>query len=188
MRPAPRRVWPAGGGGILDRSDRVSEILDIPRSCRAPGAVDTTHQQVMRFMRRRRADQSIDEYIVEYGLLCPKTGISAESKMEMGAGLTDQFIPKSGMDVAALCRHPRLQGGRYAQNVWIGRERQSTGRSMYRRGCGAPRARWELGCLGGVQGGGKNKGRIRNRRSSRGGRGQGGWWGIKWFLSQNGPA
>ena len=57
MRPAPRQACLAAGGDIPDRADGVSKILDILRTYSAPEAVDAIHQQVMRFMRFRRADQ-----------------------------------------------------------------------------------------------------------------------------------
>ena len=53
---APRQVCLAEG------SDGVAKILGIPRNYFAPEAADAIHQRVMRYMRLRRTDQSIDEY------------------------------------------------------------------------------------------------------------------------------
>ena len=79
MRPARRQVCIAGGSDISDHSDGGSKLSDILRNCFAPEAVGAIRQQVMRFTRFRRTDQSIDEYIAEYDLLCWK----AERKMGM---------------------------------------------------------------------------------------------------------
>ena len=110
-QPAPRQVCLAEGGDILDHSDGVSGILDVLRNCLAPEAVDAIRQQVMRYARCRRADQSIGEYVVEFDLLRRR----AESKMEMGAGSPDQFVSILRMDNAALARHEGSLGvaGRY---------------------------------------------------------------------------
>ena len=52
-------------------------------------------------MRYRRTGESVNEYIVEFDLLCRK----AEPKVVMGAGFPEQFIPISCMGNAALFRH-----------------------------------------------------------------------------------
>ena len=62
-------------------------ILGIPRKYFAPGAAAAVYLQVMRHVQLRRADQSVDEFIVEFGLLQKQ----AESKMGMGTGLRGQF-------------------------------------------------------------------------------------------------
>ena len=66
MRPVPRQVCLAEGSDISGRSDGVAGISDIPGNYFAPEAADSIHQQVVRFSRIRRTDQSIDEYIVEF--------------------------------------------------------------------------------------------------------------------------
>ena len=70
------------------RSDGDAAILGILRNYFAPEAAYAIHQQVTRFVRCTRADQSIDASMVEYDLLWRK----AESNMEMGAGFPDQFV------------------------------------------------------------------------------------------------
>ena len=102
-QPAPRQVCLAESSDFLDSSDGVSKILDILRNYFAPEAVDAIHQRVMRFMRFRRTDQSIDEYIAKFDLLSRK----AESKMEMGAGSPEQFVSILRMGDAALSRHEK---------------------------------------------------------------------------------
>ena len=88
MAPAPRQVCVTEGSDISDHSDRVAKILEILRNYFAPEAVDAIHQQVMRFTRFRRTDQSIDEYTAGFDLLCWK----AESNVEMGAGFPEKFV------------------------------------------------------------------------------------------------
>ena len=73
----------------MDHRDGVTRVLEILRGYFAPEAADAIRQQVMRFMNYRRSDQSIDEHLAGYDL--PRT--RAEPKMEMGAGLSDQFAP-----------------------------------------------------------------------------------------------
>ena len=102
-QPVPRQVCLAEGSDILDHSDGVAEILNILRNYFAPEAVGAIHQQLMRFMRFRRTDQSVDENIAEYDLLRQK----AEPEMEMGAGFPEQFASKLNMDNAALSRHEK---------------------------------------------------------------------------------
>ena len=102
-QPAPRPECLAEGGDILDHGDGVSKISEPLRSYHAPEAVDEIRQQVMRFMRFRRADQSIRENIAEFDLLRGK----AEPQMEMGAGFPDQFASKLRMADAAQCRQEK---------------------------------------------------------------------------------
>ena len=98
MQPAPRQVCLADGSDLLGRSDGEAQILEIPRNYFAPEAADAIRQQVVRYMRSKRTDQAIDEYIAEYDLLCRK----AESKVEMGAGIPEEFVSILRMDNAAL--------------------------------------------------------------------------------------
>ena len=103
MQPTPRQVCLADGSDILGRSDGVMKILEIPRDYCAPGAVGAIRRQVIRYMRFRRTDQSIKEYIAEYDLLLRK----AESEMEMEAGFQEQFAPILRTDNAALSRYEK---------------------------------------------------------------------------------
>ena len=104
MRPAPRQVCLGSGSGILGRSDGVAKILEILRNYCAPGAADSIRQQVMRYMRFRRTDQSVGGCIAGRDLPRRK----AESKVEMGAGFPGQFVSILRMDDAALSRHEEL--------------------------------------------------------------------------------
>ena len=103
MRPAPRQVCLAEGSDILDHIDGVSKILIILRNYFAPEAVDAIQQQVMRFMRFRRADQSIEDYIMEFDLLRRE----AAPRMKIGAGFPERFVSLLRMDDAALSRHEK---------------------------------------------------------------------------------
>ena len=80
MHPAPRQVCLADSNDILGRSDGVNEILEISRNYPAPAAADAIHQEVMRYMRLKRTEQSIAEYAAEYYLLRRK----AEPKWKWG--------------------------------------------------------------------------------------------------------
>ena len=73
---------------FLDRSDGGAKISDILRNYLATEADDAIPRQVMRFMRFRRTDQSIDEYIVEFDPLRRQT----ESKMDMVDGIPEHFV------------------------------------------------------------------------------------------------
>ena len=66
MQPAPRHVCLAGGGDILGRSGGAAEISGVLSNYFAPAAADATHQKVRRYVRFRRADLPVDEYIAEY--------------------------------------------------------------------------------------------------------------------------
>ena len=89
------------GSDILENSIGVAKTSDVLRNYFAPEAVDAIRQQVMRFTRSRRTDQSVDEYIAEFDLLRRK----AESKMEMGAGFPEPFVSILRAYNAALPRH-----------------------------------------------------------------------------------
>ena len=69
MQPAPRQVCRANGGNILGRSGGATKILQELRNYFAPKAADAIHQHVTRYLRFRRTDQSIDEYLAEYDFL-----------------------------------------------------------------------------------------------------------------------
>ena len=58
----------------MERNDDVMRILEIPRNYFGPGAVDSIYQEVVRFLRYRRTDRSIDVYIAEFDLLLRKSG------------------------------------------------------------------------------------------------------------------
>ena len=64
----------------MDNHGGVARILDILRSYFAPEAADAIHQQLMRLMQLRSAEQRIDEFIAEFDLLRRK----AETKLEAG--------------------------------------------------------------------------------------------------------
>ena len=80
MHSARRQVSLAAGGdwAFSGDQDGVAGILGVPRDCSAPDAADAIHQQGMRFTHFRRAEQSIDEFVVEFDHLRRK----AESKMD----------------------------------------------------------------------------------------------------------
>ena len=80
--------------------DGVERILEILRDSVAPEAEDAVHQQAMRVMQFRRAEQPVGEFIAEFDLLRRK----AESKMEMGAGFPAQFISILRVNNAGLSR------------------------------------------------------------------------------------
>ena len=103
MQPAPRQVCPLEGSDILGHGDGVSKISDVLRNYFAPEAVDAIHLQVTRFMRFRRTDQPVDEYIAEFDLFRWK----AESRMEIGAGFPEQCASISRKNIAALSRHEK---------------------------------------------------------------------------------
>ena len=69
----------------MDNRDGVARILESPRNYSAPDVADSIHRRVIRFIKFRRAEQSIDESIVEFDMLRRR----AESKMEMGAGFLE---------------------------------------------------------------------------------------------------
>ena len=69
MRPAPRQVCPAEGGGVLDHHDGVARILDVLRSYLPTEAADAIHQRATRFANYRRPDRSVNEYMAEYDRL-----------------------------------------------------------------------------------------------------------------------
>ena len=145
-QPAPRRVCLAEGSDIMSRSDGVTKILKILRKYFAPEAADAIRQQVMRYMRSRRPDRSIDEYIPEYDLLRRK----AKSKMEMGTGSPAQFTPVLRMDNAAVPRHAKsLVMARCQKSLRFEDVSANLRRLFGSRG--TPRERRGLGYFGGVQ-------------------------------------
>ena len=87
----------------MDHGDGALQILDTSRNYFAPGAVDAIRRQVVRFMRSRHMDQSINAYIVEFDRLRRR----AESQMVMGADFPGQFIAIFRMDNAALSRQEK---------------------------------------------------------------------------------
>ena len=99
----PHNKCPTARGDCIDNHDGVARILGIPRNYFPPEAADWRHQQVMRFMQLRCAEQPIDEFIAEFDSLSRK----AESKTKMGAGLPEQFISKLRMNVAGLSRREK---------------------------------------------------------------------------------
>ena len=103
MWPAPRQATLAEGGYVSGCSDGVTRILDISRSYFAPEAADATRQQVVRLMNRRGSDQSVGDYIVEYALL----RMTAESKLEMGAGFPGQRVSTLRVINAGLRRREK---------------------------------------------------------------------------------
>ena len=78
-QPAPRQICLAEGSDILEHSTGVSKISDILRNDFAREAVAAIHQQVTRFMRVRRTDQSIDGYTAASDLL-------SEGRVQNGQG------------------------------------------------------------------------------------------------------
>ena len=103
MRPVPRQVCLAEGSDMLGHSDGVAKILNILRNYFAPEAVDGILQQGVRFMRFRRTDQSVGEYVAEYDLVRRKT----ESNLGMEAGCPGRFASISPLGSAALSRHAK---------------------------------------------------------------------------------
>ena len=95
MQPAPRQLCLGDGSDILGRSDGAAKTLEIPRNSFAPGAAGAIRRQVMRYMRLRRADQSIYEKCAEYDLL------------RRGPGRSEQFVSILRMDNAPLSRHEK---------------------------------------------------------------------------------
>ena len=69
LHSAPRQVCLAQGGDVLGRRDGVAWIVEIRRSYFSRAAADAIRQQVLGFTHYRRSDPSIDEYVVEFGLL-----------------------------------------------------------------------------------------------------------------------
>ena len=78
-RSAPRRVRLAEGGDASGHHVGVARIIGILRSF---------SPQVVKFMLRRRSDQSINENIAELDLLRSKAG----PKMETGAGFRGHSV------------------------------------------------------------------------------------------------
>ena len=102
-RPAPRQVCISRGGDILVRGDGVSTISEILQGLFAPKAFDAIRQQVMRFLRIRRADHSVGEFFAEFDLIRREAG----PKVGMGAGYPDQIASILRMDNAALSRQEK---------------------------------------------------------------------------------
>ena len=103
MHSAPRQVCLAAGGHFLDNQHGVARILDILRNYFAPDAADAIHQKVVRFTHFRRAEQSIDTCTAEFDLLRR----TAASKLNMGPGFAEQFIPILRMKNAGLPRQAK---------------------------------------------------------------------------------
>ena len=100
MNSAPRQVCLPAGGGHLDDQEGVTRFLEILPNFRASGAAGAIYRQVARLTQYRRAEQFINEFIVESDLLRRK----AESKMDMGSGYPEQFASKLRMNNAGLYR------------------------------------------------------------------------------------
>ena len=77
MRPAPRQVCLAAGGDYLDDQDGAARLLGVLRKFFPPDAAGAIRQRVMRFTHFRRAEHSIDEFVVEFD----SSGRTAESNM-----------------------------------------------------------------------------------------------------------
>ena len=98
MNSAPRRVCPSAGGGHSNSRDGVARFSGVISNYFAPEAADAIHQQLMRFTQYRRAGHSMGEFVVELDLLRHE----AASRMDVGAGLLEQFSSILRMHNAAL--------------------------------------------------------------------------------------
>ena len=92
MRSAPRQVRLATGGGHSDNHDDVARILRILRNYFAPEAAGAIPQQVMRFAQCRRAEQSTNEFIAEFGLSQAKAGPKMGERASPKGGSATQII------------------------------------------------------------------------------------------------
>ena len=70
----------AAGSDVITDGDDAEKISTISRDYFAPEAAGSAHRKAVRVLQSKRADQTLDLYLVEVDLLRRK----AESKMQMG--------------------------------------------------------------------------------------------------------
>ena len=190
----PPPVCHAAGGDSLGNHDGVGRILEILRNYFDPEAVDAIHQQASRFTKFRRAEQSSDEFIVEFDLLTRR----AESKMGMGQGSPGQFISKLRWNHAGFPSQEKSLVAASSHESFKFDEVVAITRRLFGSRGGSGRQDVLIteeavgpGYVCGVQGstepwGGQEKGGWRSQ--TRRGKSTRGRANIEWFLPSRGPA
>ena len=137
MDSVARQDCLSAGGDQIDNNGCAMCMLGKLRYYFAPEAAGSLFQEAVGFSQFRGADLTVDEYIVEFGLLRRK----AESRMEMGAGFPEQYLylahaergASSVREVAGVGQQPEGPevfgcGGGYADIIWITRRSDPPGR------------------------------------------------------------
>ena len=86
------------GKDLIANQDGAQQILRILRERFAPDAIDAIIQEVAKFMNFKRADQTMDVYLLEFDVLREK----AQAQMATGGGFPGEFASAHCMQNAAL--------------------------------------------------------------------------------------
>ena len=88
---------------VIDNLDGAEQILRILREYFAPDAIDSISQEIVKSMFFERTEQTMDTYIMEFGMLRGEAG----SRLLLGPGFPDAFVAALRMRNAALSENEK---------------------------------------------------------------------------------